>query len=281
MRSDIRRQRLIGLCLVPTLLCVLLVGQAQANLMLDLSIAGISTDNGVTFNPVADPKNVLVNPGDQLQLEVHATLGLANQLQYGMQYAFFNIAQNIGGRPAATAGTFVPVGDTLAIHVSGNDTAGYLGPFDTLVGGGTGLPMIQDLNGDGANDIGGVGATAETGRFLARAGSVVNTKATSGYDPTTGFDLGYVVWKAGTAPGLTTLNTSFGTDMPIYSVALFKEAGVSYIAGGANTGDGWSRLAVGPDVNVTVAGVPEPATLILLGGALAFGGLVFVRRRKA
>jgi hypothetical protein len=266
-----------------------LVGTVQAGLLMDIQITGKSTDNGASWTAVTDPKTITVNPGDELQLHLYARLPVAGSRWEQLQSVYANVVQNVHGASSANAGTFTGIGQWLfdngASPNSVNDTGIYTNPF--LTGLAAGLPAKADLNGDGVLDLGSNALGDTSGRFGLRAGSMQDTRAPSlGIYTPNGFDLGAVVWKAGTNP-TTNINVTLGSTMPNVGVALWKEGTtstdmVTYQAGGSVSTpivQGWSSVTYGADVVVNE--VPEPTTLALIGAGLVCGGLVWVRRRKS
>jgi hypothetical protein len=141
--------------------------------------------------------------------------------------------------------------------------------------------VIADLNGDGSMDIGTSSLAAATvGSFAA--------VSTAGTDPIFGNKLllGTLTFTASELGENTTIyslprGATTGTTAAKNALNQWRLNGTAASAGAATGADfehlTWTNPVVSGS-SVTIHGVPEPSTIVLLGlGALA---LVFVRRRK-
>jgi hypothetical protein len=105
---------------------------------------------------------------------------------------------------------------------------------------------------------------------LLSAGGTVGAGTYSAADPNFGGD-----WKSGVSPGYAGLQMTSGTD------AFYGWVSISYVVGSPNqvTVNGFA-FENQPNTPITVAAVPEPASLALVATGVAFAVAVYRRRRN-
>jgi hypothetical protein len=226
-----------------TLAIVMFASSAFAGLMVDVKALA-----GTGYEVSADGKTVTVLPGTTPAINfgiwatVSGTDGVTNEK-----------LQTMAGGVVQTE--VIPNASALALADA--TTKGYKNPFDTQA---TAAVTISK------NLLGVASATSTTGCLNFRAASAIAAPS----DPYS-WQLGTFLLNA--APGAANgIFSSINWSLPAGgTTAIFTIDGQNKTAG-----TGAALLSVGAPV--TVATVPEPATLVLLGmGALA---LVFIRRRK-
>jgi hypothetical protein len=104
---------------------------------------------------------------------------------------------------------------------------------------------------------------------LLSAGGTVGAGTYSAADPNFGGD-----WKSGVSPGYAGLQMTSGTD------AFYGWVSISYVVGSPNqvTVNGFA-FENQPNTPITVAAVPEPASLALVATGVAVAAAVYRRRR--
>ena len=105
---------------------------------------------------------------------------------------------------------------------------------------------------------------------LLSAGGTVGAGTYSAADPNFGGD-----WKSGVSPGYAGLQMTSGTD------TFYGWVSISYVVGSPNqvTVNGFA-FENQPNTPITVAAVPEPASLALVATGVAFAVAVYRRRRN-
>jgi hypothetical protein len=248
----------------------LAVQSASASLLIDLEIAN------------SGGKAQTVQKGDTVTIDIFATVRGANTTS--TNDGFQSLQGSLKASGGAIIGVLNPAGDDILDPDSGEPTGQKFFGIDPFSGNGTTNGKQQDLDNDGTPDWGGQPSDATgIGDFLAlRSNSMVKTGGTPIPDGQGGpagrmFKIGSFDFVVGGGAGgdehINFYPRLLTNGSKAQSTALWQEDTGTGAKDGS-TGD----LQVGGDVVLSLAAVPEPASLAALG--LAAVGLLARRRRS-
>ena len=193
------------------------------------------------------------------------------------------------GSPARAAIVYFPINSGGSISQSGSGgpqttvafgninlgagTFSIAGDFGNPISFGIGLnpPNAPEASQFFSQSNNGVGWLVPSGTIaLLSAGGTVGAGTYSAADPNFGGD-----WKSGVSPGYAGLQMTSGTD------TFYGWVSISYVVGSPN------QVTVNafafenqPNTPITVAAVPEPASLALVATGVAFAAAVYRRRSR-